>query len=161
MDTSKLIILTFVVTALWDVILRQLSLNVDYLPKSFDVSTPFIRYLKPYFEHHTLLSAALIAGFAGATSQPIVLMLMPFPEKITNFKYVFAFLVVSFIVASLYGFVMKWSGLFPYLVRYYYNNLGVKRSMYYDGVSGLIVQTTLLLFFAVNNCIRFINMNDK
>ena len=56
---------------------------------------------------------------------------------------------------------MKWSGLFPYLERYYYNNLGVKRSMYYDGVSGLIVQTTLLLFFAVNNCIRFINMNDK
>jgi hypothetical protein len=160
MNTSKLIILTFVVTALWDVILRQLSLNVDYLPKNFDVSTPFIRFLKPYFEQHTLLAAALIAGFVGATTQPIILMFMSFPEKITNWIYVLAFLAVTFVVSALFGFVMKWSGLFPYLERYYYNKLGVRRSMYYDGVSGLIVQVTLLVFFAINKCVRLINMKS-
>lgn len=146
MNTCKLIILTFVFTALWDVILRQLSLNVDYIPKMLDVAFPFIRFLKPYFEHHTLLSAALIAGFVGATTQLIIILIMSFPENNSNFKYVMTFLFLSFIISALYGFAMKWSGLFPYLDRYYYNKLGVKRSMYHDGVSGLVVQTALLLF---------------
>lgn len=158
MDTSKLIILTFVVTALWDVVLRFLSLNVDSLPESYEKSTPFIRYLKPYFEQHTLLAAALIAGFVGATTQPIILMITPFPKNAFDLKYVFMFLGVSFVVSALYGFVMKWSGLFPYLVRYYYDKLGVARSMYYDGVSGLVVQVTLLLLLAVNNRVHLINM---
>lgn len=158
MNTSKLIILTFAVTAFWDVILRQLSLNVDYLPKSYDKSTPFIRFLKPYFEQHTLLSAALIAGFVGAATQPIILTFMSFPENITDWKYVLTFLAVSFVISALFGFVMKLSGLFPYLERYYYNKLGVGRSMYYDGVSGLIVQITLLVLFAINKCVGLINM---
>lgn len=158
MDTSKLIIVTFVVTALWDVVLRYLSLNVDDLPEGYERSTPFIRYLKPYFEHHTLLAAALIAGFVGATTQPIILMFAHFPKNMSDLKYVFMFLVLSFIISALYGFVMKWSGLFPYLERYYYNNLGVMRSMYYDGVSGLIVQVTLLLILTMNNRIHLINM---
>jgi hypothetical protein len=158
MDTSKLIILTFVVTALWDVVLRFLSLNVDSLPESYEKSTPFIRYLKPYFEQHTLLAAALIAGFVGATTQPIILMITPFPKNLSDLKYVFMFLGLSFVVSALYGFVMKWSGLFPYLERYYYNQLGVLNSMYYDGVSGLVVQVTLLLLLAVNNRVHLINM---
>lgn len=158
MDTSKLIILTFVVTALWDVVLRFLSLNVDSLPESYEKSTPFIRYLKPYFEHHTLLAAALIAGFVGATTQPIILMITPFPKNTFDLKYMFMFLGVSFVVSALYGFVMKWSGLFPYLERYYYNQLGVLKSMYYDGVSGLVVQITLLLLLAVNSRVHLINM---
>ena len=158
MDTSKLIILTFVVTALWDVVLRFLSLNVDSLPESYEKSTPFIRYLKPYFEQHTLLAAALIAGFVGATTQPIILMIKPFPKNLSDLKYVFMFLGVSFVVSALYGFVMKWSGLFPYLERYYYNQLGVLNSMYYDGVSGLVVQVTLLLLLAVNSRVHLINM---
>jgi len=158
MDTSKLIIVTFVVTALWDVVLRYLSLNVDDLPEGYERSTPFIRYLKPYFEHHTLLAAALIAGFVGATTQPIILLITPFPKNMSDLKYVFTFLVVSFIISALYGFVMKGSGLFPYLERYYYDQLGVKNSMYYDGVSGLIVQVTLLLLMAGNNYFRLVNM---
>ena len=158
MDTSKLIILTFVVTALWDVVLRFLSLNVDSLPKSYEQSKPFIRYLKPYFEQHTLLAAALIAGFVGATTQPIILMLTPFPKNISDLRYVSMFLGLSFVVSALYGFVMKWSGLFPYLERYYYNQLGVFNSMYYDGVSGVVVQVTLLFLLAINSCVNLIKI---
>jgi hypothetical protein len=48
---------------------------------------------------------------------------------------------------------MKLSGLFPILEATYYKNLeangGVVRSMYHDGISGLIVQCTLLVINAI------------
>ena len=143
MDNKTLIILTFIVTGLWDVILRFMSLNYEILPASLQMS--FVKNLAPYFEKHTLLAAALIAGFVGATTQPLILMITPFPKSLSNIKYLIKFLTVSFIISALYGFVMKWSGLFPHLERHYYNNLGVFNSMYHDGISGLIVQVTLLL----------------
>ena len=142
MDNKTLIILTFIVTGLWDVILRFMSLNYESLPTSLKM--PFVKYLTPYFEKHTLLAAALIAGFVGATTQPLILMVTPFPKNIKNIEYIIQFLVVTFIISALYGFVMKWSGLFPHLDKYYYNKLGVINSMYHDGVSGLIVQITIL-----------------
>ena len=143
MDNKTLIILTFIVTGLWDVILRFMSLNYEILPASLQMS--FVKDLAPYFEKHTLLAAALIAGFVGATTQPLILMITPFPKSLGNIKYLINFLTVSFIISALYGFVMKWSGLFPHLEEYYYKPLGVFRSMYHDGTSGLIVQVTLLL----------------
>ena len=76
----KLIILTFIITALWDVVLRFMSLNFEKLPKSLQMD--FVKYLKPYFQHHTLLAAALIAGFVGATTQPFILSIMSFPKSI-------------------------------------------------------------------------------
>ena len=70
---------------------------------------------------------------------------MSFPENIFNISYIIKFLILTFIISALYGFMMKGSKLFPYLEKYYYDKLGVARSMYTDGVSGLIVQTTLLI----------------
>ena len=49
----KLIILTFIVTALWDVVLRFMSLNYEKLPKYFQMD--FVEYLIPYFKQHTIL----------------------------------------------------------------------------------------------------------
>ncbi len=147
----KLIILTFIVTALWDIVLRVMSLNYSKLPKYFQMD--FVEYLIPYFKHHTLLAAALIAGFVGATTQPIILSLMSFPKSIFDIVYVIKFLIVSFIISALYGFIMKGSKLFPYLEKYYYKKLGVLRSMYTDGVSGLIVQITLLIILEIKNLI--------
>ena len=109
----------------------------------------FVKDLIPYFKQHTLLAAALIAGFVGATTQPFILMVTPFPQNKSNIAYIIKFLAVTFIISALYGFIMKWSGLFPYLEQYYYNPLGVFKSMYHDGVSGLIVQITLLLLFTI------------
>ena len=143
----KLIILTFIVTALWDVVLRFMSLNYEKLPKYFQMD--FVEYLIPYFNQHTILAAALIAGFVGATTQPIILSIMSFPQSIFDIAYVSKFMMLSFVISALYGFIMKWSNLFPHLVTHYYDKLGVARSMYTDGVSGLVVQTTLLAIYHV------------
>ena len=144
MEKSKLIIITFIVTALWDVLLRIISLNQEKIKNKIQIPE-FIKYLKPYFEHHTLLSAALIAGFVGATTQPIIIYLMSFPSKKSNLMYIFKFMVLSFIISALYGFIMKATKLFPYLDEHYYDKLGTIRSMYHDGISGLIVQFTILV----------------
>ena len=144
---SNLIILTFIVTALWDVALRFMSLNFEKIPEIIQYTMPFIGDLKPYFKQHTLLSAALIAGFVGATTQPIITYITPFPKNINNISYLVKFLIVSFIISALYGFIMKWSKLFPHLEKHYYNKLGVIKGMYHDGISGLIVQVTLLSLF--------------
>ena len=48
---------------------------------------------------------------------------------------------------------MKWSGLFPRLQEHYYDKLGVIRSMYHDGISGLIVQITILIILNLNKLI--------
>ena len=137
-----LLILTFIVTGLWDIILRFMSLNYENLPSIYKMK--FIDYLTPYFKKHTLLSAALIAAFIGATTQAIILSIMSFPTNIFNIGYISKFMIVTFIISALYGVLMKLSNLFPYLDQYYYKNLGVVGGMYHDGVSGLIVQTTLL-----------------
>ena len=81
MRLSNLIIATFVVTALWDVVLRYMSLNFETIPFIIQQQMPFIKDLKPYFQHHTLLAAALIAGFIGATTQPIIIAFMQFPKS--------------------------------------------------------------------------------
>ena len=154
MNNSTLIILTFVVTALWDVSLRFMALNFDKVPEIIKNVMPFIGDLEPYFKIHTLLAAALIAGFVGATTQPIIFTITPFPKNIMNLSYLLKFLAVSFIISALYGFIMKWSGLFPHLQKYYYDKLGVVRSMYHDGISGLIVQFTLLFLVNVKNFIK-------
>jgi len=74
---------------------------------------------------------------------------MSFPKSIFNFVYIIKFMILSFIISALYGFIMKGSKLFPYLERHYYEPLGVLRSMYTDGFSGLIVQTTLLILLHI------------
>ena len=149
MNNSQIIILTFVITALWDVVLRFMSLNFEKIPNIIQTTMPFIGDLKPYFKIHTLLAAALIAGFVGATTQPIILAITPFPKNLNNITYLLKFLLVSFIISALYGFIMKWSGLFPHLQKYYYDKLGLIRSMYHDGISGLIVQITLLFLITM------------
>lgn len=157
MNNSQIIILTFVITALWDVVLRFMALNFNKLPNIIKNLMPFIGDLEPYFKIHTLLAAALIAGFVGATTQPIILYIMKLPQKIPNnindIVNIVKFMLVSFVISALYGFIMKWSGLFPHLQKYYYDKLGVVRSMYHDGISGLIVQITLLSLVYVKNLV--------
>jgi len=142
----RIVILTFIITALWDVILRILSVY-EPIP-SINNAMPFIKDLKPYFEKHTLLAAALIAGFVGACTQPIILHFMKFPTYNRSFKYIIKFMILSFIVSALFGFIMKASKLFPYLEKYYYEKLGLVKSLYHDGTSGLIVQFSLLFLLS-------------
>lgn len=152
-SNSQLYILTFIVTALWDVVLRFLALNWESLPPTIKFIFPFIKYLIPYFQKHTLLAAALIAGFVGATTQPLILSIIKFPNNLNDIKYVSRFLLISFLISAFYGFIMKFSKLFPILEQTYYKNLekdhGVFRSMYHDGISGLIVQITLFFILLI------------
>ena len=150
MNNCKLIVITFIVTALWDVILRIMSENYKSLPK-FIQEYKFIEYLIPYFKKHTILAAALIAGFIGATTQLIIINIYKFPTNLKNIKYLAKFLFVSFIISGLYGFIMKATKLFPYLEETYYKNLGPVRGAIHDGVSGLFVQITLLVLFIFLN----------
>lgn len=150
MKYCNMIVLTFIVTGLWDVVLRIMAENFNKLPQIFK-DYKFIEYLIPYFKKHTLLAAALIAGFIGATTQYIILNLISFPTNLTDIESVFKFLFVSFIISGLYGFVMKATGLFPHLDNTYYKNLGNLKGAIHDGVSGLIVQITLIVLFFVKN----------
>ena len=77
----------------------------------------------------------------GATTQVIILQFHKLPTNITSYL---TFMMVTFVISALYGFIMKFSKLFQHLVDTYYDNLGTYRSMYTDGISGIIVQTTLL-----------------
>jgi hypothetical protein len=139
----NVIIVTFIITAIWDVILRKLSENYYELPSFIKNNMVFVEYLIPYFEKLNLLDAALIAGFVGAVTQYIILNLVKLPK---NFNNSFYFLIISFIISALFGFVMKFSKLFPDLDKTYYKNLGPIKGMYHDGISGVIVQITLLFF---------------
>ena len=147
MEYSNLIILTFIVTALWDVVLRFLSLNNEKINYKFP---DFVRYLKPYFQQHTMLSAALIAGFVGATTQPIILYFMKFPSVKSNIMYILQFMVLSYIISAFFGILMKATKLFPHLDKHYYDKLGTLRGMYHDGISGLIVQSTILILLFIS-----------
>lgn len=143
----RIVILTFIITALWDVVLRILSVY-QHMP-SINNAMPFINDLKPYFEKHTLLAAALIAGFVGAATQSIILYFMNFPTYNRSNEYIIKFMILTFIVSALFGFIMKASKLFPYLEKYYYEKLGLVKSLYHDGVSGLIVQLSLLFLLPI------------
>jgi hypothetical protein len=147
-SNCKLIILTFIITGLWDVMLRILSMNFDKLP--YFMKNDFIKILIPYFNHHTILSAALIAGFIGAVTQLIIINLIKFPNYL-NIKSNVIFLIISFIISALFGFIMKFSKLFPILDKTYYKHLGTFRSMYHDGISGVIVQITLFIIYLIIN----------
>ena len=135
MDIYKVIIITFIITAIYDVILREISLR-ELFP-----SIKFIDSLKPYYESQTLLTVALVAGFVGAVTQiPIILT----SKSICADFNILIFMSITFIISALAGFIMKWSKLFPCLDNTYYKSLGWKHAMITDGVSGLIVNMTLL-----------------
>ena len=139
-NISQLIIITFIVTALYDIIVRLIAENKLHL---FNLkNSDWIISLKPYFKKHTLLSAALIAGFVGAISQYIIIQFKDFPEN-----YDLYFLTITALVSGSFGIVMEHSGLFPHLVNTYYKDLGKPRSIITDIMSGLIVNLTLIASF--------------
>ena len=143
MSDCHLIIFTFIITAFWDILLRIIVEHQNNLPKFFQLK--FLKYLIPYFKQHTLLAAALIAGFVGAFTQFIILSLLKFPINSRDILYILQFLLATFTISGLFGIPIRISGLFPHLVDTYYKGLGPINGFIHDGVSGLIVQITLLL----------------
>ncbi len=120
---SSGIILSFLITAGFDV-----ALNLLPPPLGADI-------LREYFDNHTILSAALIAGFVGAVTFVFIYML--FGNKVPKLS---AFnMIVIFSISSIMGIPMRLSGLFPILDKYYYQKIPRIQSYLADGLSGIIV----------------------
>ena len=74
----------------------------------------------------------------------IILRIYDLPPETWDTRKIAGFLLVTFIVSALFGFLMKWTGLFPHLDMTYYKKLGPARGALHDGVSGLIVNGTIV-----------------
>lgn len=119
--TCKDYVLVFLITATFDI-----ALNV--LPPPVGATL-----IRDYFSKHTVLSAALIAGFIGAFT-------LPFIAAFTNIRKPSLYsVVITFIISAIIGFPMQWSGIFPHLNVYYYDKLPRYQSFLADGLSGLMV----------------------
>lgn len=130
----RTIILTFVVTALWDLVLRAMSQRK--LAFAGIEKMKWVRVLEPFFEKHTILASALIAGFAGASTAAIVL-------KTTMTRHQPLYLVYILLISGLFGVPMRYVGLFPHLKTHYYDELGILYSTLTDIFSGFVVAVTL------------------
>lgn len=128
------IIIIFLITAFWDVILRLMS---EGKIKFFGIENmKWITVLEEYFEKHTILSAALIAGFVGAVTHFIIIKSL----ESLNLSGVntYTILLVIFI-SGIVGIPMRYSGLFPHLKKHYYDPLGFGYSFATDAFSGVVV----------------------
>ena len=136
------VILAFAVTALWDVVLRLFAEEKIRFLGIENIS--WVKTLKPYFAEHTLLAAALIAGFVGGIAYWLI-YLFDHP----SFKNRFIFSIYVFFVSALLGCPMRMSGLFPKLEKYYYNPLPVT-TIFSDGFSGLVVAATIFIIRSIS-----------
>lgn len=133
----KRMVVAFCVTAVWDVILRWFSEGkLEFMGiENFS----WVIALRPYFEHHTVLSAAAIAGVVGAGTSLII------AETVPEFMYESTplYLVWVAFVSAVVGIPMRHSGLFPYLKMYYYDPLPIT-TIFSDALSGVVVALTMM-----------------
>ena len=134
-DLSSLIeaATVFVATALWDVVLRDLS--VGSLRAGSLSSVGWIRDLRPYFNSHSIVGAAAIAGAVGVLAYSIIRVWSP--DGL--WRYAAWVLFVSVVV----GLPMRVPGWFTELQLHYYN-LRPLLTLLTDGMSGLIVAVTVI-----------------
>tara|TARA_B110000977_G_C11087840_1_gene495466 strand:+ start:2374 stop:2814 length:441 start_codon:yes stop_codon:yes gene_type:complete len=133
------IILAFIVTAFWDVILRWYAEDrMPHLSAPLDVHAwNWVKVLRPYFEKHTLLGAALIAGFVGAITAYVM--------SFINLKNNYVYAVILVLLSGFIGLPMRYTGLFPHLKTHYYDTLGFETSFLTDAFSGVVVGVTIFM----------------
>lgn len=128
------VIVIFIITALWDVILRLIS---EGKLKFFGIENmKWITVLEEYFQKHTILSAALIAGFVGAITHFIIVKSLDM-FNMSGVNIYTTLLVI--IISGIIGIPMRYSGLFPHLKKHYYEPLGFGYSFATDAFSGIVV----------------------
>lgn len=133
------LILVFFITGFWDMILRNMSEgNISFLGIE---NMQWVTVLKEYFDYHTLLGAALIAAFVGVVAYVLIILTI----DTLNVSNKIIQLVLVFLISGLVGIPMRHSGLFPILVKYYYEPLGFTYSFITDSMSGVVVAITLFL----------------
>ncbi len=117
------IVFSFIITAFFD-----LALNL--LPPELGGATS----IREYFNNHTVLAAALIAGFVGAATFVVIYAAYSGVPKFNAYN-----MTVIFSISALVGIPMRYSGLFPILDKYYYQVMPRIQSYIADGLSGLMV----------------------
>lgn len=128
------VIIIFIITALWDVILRMMSEGkIKFLGIE---NMKWITVLEEYFQKHTVLSAALIAGFVGAITHFLIIKSLD-TFKLSGINLYTILLVI--IISGIIGIPMRYSGLFPHLKKHYYDTLGFSYSFATDAFSGIVV----------------------
>lgn len=132
----------FFVTALWDVLLRAISTGI--LPVPVVRRWKWVRVLCPYFEQHTLLSAALIAGFVGSVTYAVIAYTWPH-ISLSLHSNIMLYTLYVIGVSGIIGIPMRLSGLFPKLEEHYYETLGFAYSFATDAFSGFVVMASMLL----------------
>lgn len=137
MNEYKIMVVAFCVTAIWDVILRWFS--EEKLKFMGIEKLSWVVALRPYFEHHTVLSAAAVAGVVGAGT---VVILNRFTPKVMTESTLLYLLWVAFVSAAV-GIPMRYLGLFPYLKKYYYDPLPIT-TIFSDALSGVVVALTMM-----------------
>ncbi len=163
-DTSTLLLITFAITAGYDAVLQMAKHRTpiigDVVEFLVGKSDWYISLTKDgsYFDRHTPLAAALLAGFVGCIAQLFILGLVEFPHSL-GLRKVVAFLVATFVVSALVGLLMNdaspaSTGLFPIISETYYKDLGLMRAMVTDAYSGLVVNSTLLLLLNVGQLLH-------
>lgn len=116
------LLLSFIITALFDI-----ALNLTPPPIGAVI-------LREYFDNHTVLSAALIAGFVGAVTFGTIYYIYSGIPKLSAYS-----ILVIFCISALMGIPMRLSGLFPILDKYYYEKIPRIQSFLADGLSGIMV----------------------
>ena len=140
----------FVVTALFDVALNLLPAPAGSV------------LLRQYFTKHTVLSAALVAGFTGAITFLLITAVLPFLStgSIVNGLPICSLknIVLIFFISALIGYPMQMSGFFPHLNEHYYNKPDLPRyqSFIADGLSGLIVASVLWMMYSPESVTSFL-----
>lgn len=124
------VVLVFIITAFWDVVLRYIS--EGYIQLFGVEKMKWVTVLREYFQYHTPLSAALIAGFVGAMTYVVINATNPFKPGVMYVGWIA-------LVSGLVGPVMYHSGLFPVLNTYYYDRLSWWESFASDANSGVVV----------------------
>jgi len=128
------IIIIFSITAFWDVILRLMSEGkIKFLGIE---NMKWITVLEEYFQKHTILSAALIAGFVGAITHFIIIKSLD-AFNMTGVNIYTTLLVI--IISGIIGIPIRYSGIFPHLKKHYYDSLGFGYSFATDAFSGIVV----------------------
>ena len=116
------IVLSFIITAGFDVALNVTPPHLGAV------------ILREYFDNHTLLAAALIAGFVGAVTFAVIYYIYSAVPKLSMYN-----MFVIFCISALMGIPMRLSGLFPILDKYYYQKIPRIQSFLADGISGVMV----------------------
>lgn len=150
-SNCKFLTMSFIIGGVFDIIMQLSAAGkippMDNLFGDHDWYKSLVRKGGYYDNRKRPVGYFALAGLGSFLTQSLILLLVPFPKKISHsFMYLFISFVVGSVVSlrtnSAYGIS---GGLFPDISDTYYKDLGKIKSMVYDGVSSVTVSLALII----------------